>query len=115
MVHLYSRTTTLHFIKKIRKRMKSKLLFFFFLIVLRFTSLFTSTRPNKARIQIRIRDFNLVWKLYDGYDWEQTRSTVQETLAKAKEKAIQSAVATEQQEMNYNEPLDPSLYMVIIS
>jgi autophagy-related protein 2 len=33
--------------------------------------------------RIRLRDFNLVWKLHDGYDWECSRKEAQDALARA--------------------------------
>jgi autophagy-related protein 2 len=34
--------------------------------------------------RVRLRDFNLVWKLYDGYDWEHSRKEAQDALTRAK-------------------------------
>ncbi|CAB4397789.1 unnamed protein product [Rhizophagus irregularis] len=39
--------------------------------------------PNSLT-RIKLRDFNLVWKLYDGYDWEQSKNEVMNAYARAK-------------------------------
>jgi autophagy-related protein 2 len=37
--------------------------------------------------RIKLRDFNLIWKLYDGYDWEQSKNEVMNAYARAKAQA----------------------------
>ncbi|CAG8459179.1 6978_t:CDS:10 [Ambispora leptoticha] len=65
----------------------------------------------KSLTRIRIRDFNLVWKLYDGYDWEETRTTVSENIAHAKSQAKQqsadSAETVTGSDPNSNRPISP--------
>ncbi|GBC00239.1 hypothetical protein RclHR1_00380007 [Rhizophagus clarus] len=39
--------------------------------------------PNSLT-KIKLRDFNLVWKLYDGYDWEQSKNEIMNASARAK-------------------------------
>ncbi|CAG8497159.1 7566_t:CDS:10 [Diversispora eburnea] len=39
---------------------------------------------SKSLTRVRLRDFNITWKLYDGYDWEHTRNEVLDALAYAK-------------------------------
>ncbi|RIB23489.1 hypothetical protein C2G38_843653 [Gigaspora rosea] len=38
--------------------------------------------PNSLT-RIHLRDFNILWKLYDGFDWKQTRNQASEALAQA--------------------------------
>ncbi|CAG8513464.1 3493_t:CDS:10, partial [Scutellospora calospora] len=42
--------------------------------------------PNSVT-RIRLRDFNIVWKLYDGYDWKHNRTKASEALNNAKNSA----------------------------
>ncbi|KAL1923425.1 uncharacterized protein VTP21DRAFT_8405 [Calcarisporiella thermophila] len=44
----------------------------------------TSTDLPPSLIQLRVRDFNLVIKLYGGFDWESSRVHIKEKLEKAK-------------------------------
>ncbi|CAG8485963.1 5701_t:CDS:10 [Paraglomus brasilianum] len=52
--------------------------------------------------RIRIRDFNVIWKLYDGYDWDSTRAEVLDrlALAKAQAKILAEASKDTGEEMN---------------
>lgn len=36
--------------------------------------------------QVRVRDVHVIWNLYDGYDWEQTRSTIAEAVEEVEQK-----------------------------
>ncbi|CAG8475052.1 4609_t:CDS:10 [Paraglomus occultum] len=57
---------------------------------------------KKSLMRVRIRDFNVIWKLYDGYDWENTRTEVLDRLARAKAQAEMLAEASKDtgEEMN---------------
>lgn len=44
-------------------------------------------RLSKSITRIRLRDFNITWKLHDGYDWERTRNEILDALAYAKVQA----------------------------
>ncbi|CAG8460243.1 5160_t:CDS:10 [Ambispora gerdemannii] len=65
----------------------------------------------QSLMRVRIRDFNLVWKLYDGYDWEETRNTVLENIAHAKAQArkqsANSAETATGSDQNNNRPASP--------
>ncbi|CAG8759270.1 21522_t:CDS:2, partial [Racocetra persica] len=43
----------------------------------------TQDLPNSLT-RIRLRDFNILWKLYDGYDWKHTRDQASEALTSVK-------------------------------
>ncbi|CAG8532578.1 11151_t:CDS:10 [Dentiscutata erythropus] len=49
--------------------------------------------PNSLT-RIRLRDFNILWKLYDGFDWKQTRNQASEAFAHAKNSTSSSADET---------------------
>ena len=45
----------------------------------------TNTRRTQTSVaRVRVRDFDLTWRIFDGYDWEQTRKRVFEQKIKAK-------------------------------
>ncbi|KAG9306596.1 hypothetical protein G9A89_004793 [Geosiphon pyriformis] len=61
----------------------------------------------ESLIRIRIRDFNILWKLYDGYDWENTRVNVLNNLEQAKFQAKQSASSKQTKNESDARPLTP--------
>ncbi|CAG8437791.1 15278_t:CDS:10 [Acaulospora morrowiae] len=48
----------------------------------------------KSLTRIRLRDFNIVWKLYDGYDWERTRNEVKSSLVHSKSQTSVNSTGT---------------------
>lgn len=48
--------------------------------------------PNST-VRIRMKDFNITLKLYDGFDWEKTRDEMRDRLHKAKVQAKRIAAA----------------------
>lgn len=40
-------------------------------------------------LQVRVRDVHVIWNLYDGYDWEETRDTIAEAVEEVEKKLEQ--------------------------
>ena len=50
------------------------------------------TNESKLRaspFKLRVRDIHVIWNLFDGYDWQQTRDTINQAVAVVEEKAME--------------------------
>ncbi|KAL8730208.1 MAG: hypothetical protein Q9181_004739 [Wetmoreana brouardii] len=46
------------------------------------------TRIQRSPLKVRIRDVHVIWNLFDGYDWQQTRDTIGRAIADVETKAL---------------------------
>ncbi|KAL8702577.1 MAG: hypothetical protein Q9201_004257 [Fulgogasparrea decipioides] len=46
------------------------------------------TRIQRSPLKVRIRDVHVIWNLFDGYDWQQTRDTIGKAIADVETKAL---------------------------
>ncbi|KAF5486792.1 Autophagy-related protein 2 [Colletotrichum siamense] len=44
---------------------------------------------RKAPLRVSVRDVHVIWNLFDGYDWERTRSVISKAVQDVEEKAIE--------------------------
>lgn len=47
---------------------------------------FIPTQKIQSPFQLHVRDVHIIWNLYDGYDWEQTRTTISEAVEEIEQK-----------------------------
>ncbi|KAK4626936.1 Autophagy-related protein 2 [Fulvia fulva] len=47
----------------------------------------TQAHANKIPFRLRLRDFHVIWHLYDGYDWQRTRDGIVEAVEQVELKA----------------------------
>ncbi|KAL8859166.1 MAG: hypothetical protein Q9178_004429 [Gyalolechia marmorata] len=44
---------------------------------------------QKSPIRVRVRDVHVIWNLFDGYDWQQTRDTIGKAIVEIETKALE--------------------------
>lgn len=73
-------------------------------------------------LQFRVRDVHLIWNLYDGYDWEETRNTISEAveeveqkLEERKQRRRRSAEPEDEEESVIGDCLFNSIYIGVSS
>lgn len=48
-----------------------------------------SEKPKHVPFHLRVRDVHIIWNLYDGYDWEETRTAIGEAVEEVEHKLIE--------------------------
>ncbi|KAL8836692.1 MAG: hypothetical protein Q9170_002824 [Blastenia crenularia] len=43
---------------------------------------------RKSPLRVRVRDVHVIWNLFDGYDWQHTRDTINQAIAEIETKAL---------------------------
>ncbi|KAH8599328.1 hypothetical protein B0O99DRAFT_505027 [Bisporella sp. PMI_857] len=53
------------------------------------------TQVRKSPLKVRVRDVHIIWHLFDGYDWQQTRDTLARAVHDVEAKAIERRARNE--------------------
>lgn len=65
-----------------------------------FLSATAEPQGKRFPLQVRVRDVHIIWNLYDGYDWEQTRNTISTAVEEVEQKL-------EERKINQRRSADP--------
>ncbi|KAL9043994.1 MAG: hypothetical protein Q9214_002838, partial [Letrouitia sp. 1 TL-2023] len=67
--------------------------------------------PNarNSQIKFRLRDFHIIWNLYDGYDWQGTRDKIRKAVSDVENKALEHMSSKEKKTTSDNEREEESV------
>ncbi|TGO60571.1 hypothetical protein BCON_0034g00060 [Botryotinia convoluta] len=53
------------------------------------------SKAKKSPLRVRVRDVHIIWNLFDGYDWQETRDTISKAVQDIESKAIEKRARNE--------------------
>ncbi|CCD44364.1 hypothetical protein BofuT4P51000031001 [Botrytis cinerea T4] len=53
------------------------------------------SKVKKSPLRVRVRDVHIIWNLFDGYDWQDTRDTISKAVQDIESKAIEKRARNE--------------------
>ena len=69
----------------------------------------TDGKIGGSPLRVRVRDVHIIWNLFDGYDWQQTRNTISQAVADVETKAAERLARKDKRKSLKSEDEDGSV------